>query len=156
MRETLFNWWGDKVAGARVLDLFAGSGALGFEAASRGASYVAMVEKQYSLCRKLRAQTSVLNAEDRIKVYGGDALTWLRRVGSESFDLVCIDPPFGRSEMVLRCCELLPGRGLLKQEALIYAESPAPLEPPADFTVLRQSRVGQVHGSLWQYSGDIQ
>ena len=152
LRETLFNWWRDEVADAKVLDLFAGSGALGFEAASRGAARVVMVEKQPSLCRHLRLQVEMLDAVDRIEVHGSDVLQWLRRDPVGRFDLICMDPPFSRSEIVSRCCELLLGGGWLRQGALVYAESSLPMEPAAGFTMLRSSRAGRAHGLMWQHA----
>ncbi|MGV0005733.1 MAG: 16S rRNA (guanine(966)-N(2))-methyltransferase RsmD [Candidatus Porifericomitaceae bacterium WSBS_2022_MAG_OTU9] len=155
MRETLFNWWRDHTSGASMLDLFAGTGVLGFEAASRGAAHVSMVEKQSSLCRQLWTQVDSFGASGRIKVHCADALKWLRMVPENCFDLVCLDPPFANVEDISTCCQLLLGRGWLKQGSLVYAESPSPLQVPDGFTMLRQSRTGQVHGSMWQCAAKV-
>lgn len=152
LRETLFNWWRDEVAGAKVLDLFAGSGALGFEAASRGAACVVMVERKPSLCRHLRLQVEALDAAGRIEVHASDVLQWLRREPVGRFDLICMDPPFSSSGTVSRCCELLLGGGWLRQGAMVYAESPSPMEPAEGFTMLRSSRAGRVHGLMWRHA----
>ena len=92
-RETLFNWLQDEIAGRRVLDLFAGSGALGFEAASRGATEVVLVERDAQLAASLRDSAQRLRAE-HVQVECADALAWLARSPDRRFELVFLDPPF--------------------------------------------------------------
>ncbi len=92
-RETLFNWLQHEVPGTRVIDLFAGSGALGFEAASRGAAGVLMLERDAELARSLRETAARLKAH-AVHVEAVDALAWLGRAAVPSFDLAFIDPPF--------------------------------------------------------------
>ena len=94
VRETLFNWLGQDLSGWRCLDVFAGSDALGFEAASRGAVQVVLVERDGQLVRGLRDTQARLKAGSRVQVEAGDGLAFLRRCGAGSFDLVFIDPPF--------------------------------------------------------------
>ncbi len=93
VRETLFNWLQGDVAGARCLDLFAGSGALGFEAASRGAAEVVMIERDPRALAALGAARERLGA-DRVELVAGDALAWLARDADRAFDVVFVDPPF--------------------------------------------------------------
>lgn len=93
VRETLFNWLGQDLDGWRCLDAYAGSGALGFEAASRGAAEVTLIERDARLAQSLRATQQRLKAE-AVKVETGDALAWMARCAPERFDLVFIDPPF--------------------------------------------------------------
>ena len=95
VRETLFNWLAPLITGARCLDLFAGSGALGFEAASRGAGRVAMIEKSANLVRVLRENRLLLDAR-QVEVIQADAGLWLAGQ-AEPFDLVFLDPPFAEN-----------------------------------------------------------
>ncbi|MGH8108729.1 MAG: 16S rRNA (guanine(966)-N(2))-methyltransferase RsmD, partial [Arenimonas sp.] len=94
VRETLFNWLQSQIAGKRVLDCFAGTGALGFEAASRGAAEVVLLEKVPALVNSLRESATRLKAGN-LKVESSDSFSWLGRQPTERFDLVFIDPPFG-------------------------------------------------------------
>src|SRR5690606_35849328 len=99
VRETLFNWlhhfWDGNYSQKRVLDLFAGTGALGFEAASRGVAHVQMVEKFPPAVAALRALRTKLKAE-HVRIHAGDALLALSRMTANSFDLIMLDPPFGQ------------------------------------------------------------
>lgn len=93
-RETLFNWLQPMLPGARVLDLFAGSGVLGFEAVSRGAREAVLVERDPTLCAALRASATRLQAGESIVVACTDALAFLRDAKTAPFDLAFVDPPF--------------------------------------------------------------
>lgn len=95
VRETLFNWLGQQLDGWRVLDAFAGTGALGLEAASRGAAKVQLLERQPRLVQSLRQVIERLQASDRVSAQAADALVWMARAPAASFDLVLLDPPFG-------------------------------------------------------------
>ena len=95
VRETLFNWLQQKIAGARVMDLFAGSGALGFEAASRGAREAFLVEQDPAVADTLRDTVTRLKAGGRVHIVQADALAWLQAPLHGRFDLVFVDPPFG-------------------------------------------------------------
>jgi len=153
VRETLFNWlthfWDGRFDDKRVLDLFAGSGALGFEAASRGAAQVQMVERDRAAVAALRALRDKLKA-DAVRIHAGDALGALERMAAERYDLALLDPPFGQNWL-----ERLwqPLQGVLAPGALVYAESESPLQPPAPFEVLRQDRAGAVYYHLLSHSG---
>lgn len=148
VRETLFNWLGNRVAGARCLDLFAGSGALGFEAASRGAVQVVMVEWDGALMRYLSEQAHVLDA-DTVELIHKDARRWVqltRPASMAPFDIVFLDPPFASDLMVLLCRQLEDG-GWLQSEALIYLEMPERKgEPPLpdNWAVIQSGCAGQV------------
>ena len=120
VRETLFNWLQPALPGARVLDLFAGTGALGFEAASRGAAGVLMVERDPDLAQSLREQAARLKA-DRVQVVSEDAVSWLGRSPDRAFDLVFLDPPFAAGLWQPAAAALAPW---LAPGALIYVESP--------------------------------
>ena len=117
-RETLFNWLQHEVAGRRVLDLFAGSGALGFEAASRGAGDVVLVERDAQLAASLRDSAQRLHAE-RVRVECADALAWLARDPDGAFDLVFVDPPFDAGLHARAMAALAPW---LAPEAWVYVE----------------------------------
>ncbi len=119
IRETLFNWLTPTVDGARCLDLFAGSGALGFEAASRGAAEVLMVDQDERTTRQLQATAKRLAATN-VTVRHAEAETFLAETAG-AFDIVFLDPPF-RHGHVARCCELLDAGGWLREGALVYIE----------------------------------
>jgi 16S rRNA (guanine(966)-N(2))-methyltransferase RsmD len=147
VRETLFNWLGQDLAGWRVLDAFAGSGALGFEAASRGAAEVLLLERDPTLVRSLQASQARLKAA-ALRVEPADALGWMARCAPASFDLVLLDPPFGAG---LQAPALAAAAPLLGPGGLLYLESPAALAPPdmpLEFALLRQGRAGAVHYHL--------
>ncbi|MCG5513324.1 16S rRNA (guanine(966)-N(2))-methyltransferase RsmD [Ectothiorhodospira shaposhnikovii] len=148
VRETLFNWLQPVIQGARCLDLFAGSGALGFEAASRGASRVVMVERDARVAAHLGAQVEVLET-DRVQVMARDGLAYLAAC-DESFDLVFLDPPYGKG-LLPDCLAHLSRPGLLRPGARLYLEqalSEPETELPAGWTVLRETRAGDVFGRL--------
>ena len=151
VRETLFNWLGQWLDGQRCLDLFAGSGALGFEAASRGASRVVMVDSDRQVAAHLEAARRTMDAA-QVEVVHGDAREYLARRG-EPFDVVFLDPPF-RQNAVPGLLAVLPPR--LSTGARVYAESAAPVEPSAPWHVLRSDRAGQVHFQLLEWRGDDQ
>ncbi len=147
VRETLFNWLGQDLAGWRVLDAFAGSGALGFEAASRGAAEVLLLERDPALVRSLQSSQVRLKAE-RLRVEQADAVAWMARCGPGQFDLVLLDPPFDAG---LQAPALTAAAPLLGSGGLLYLESPAALAPeavPLEFALLRQGRAGAVHYHL--------
>ncbi len=122
VRETVFNWLQQDVEGCRVLDAFAGSGALGFEALSRGAKDVIFLEKHPAAAVQLKENLQTLGASNA-QVWATDALVWLTQ-NPEPFDLVFLDPPFGKNllQPAMDSLQLLPG-------ALIYIEHEARLKP---------------------------
>jgi len=146
LRETLFNWLGQDLTGKACLDLFAGSGALGFESASRGARQVVMVEHNAAVHRALLATQTALAAA-RVELHRLDALVFLR-TDARRYDVVFLDPPF-RLGWLARLLPLLPLR--LEPEARVYVESEEPVVMPAGFEILKQSRAGQVRGLLIKY-----
>ena len=149
IRETLFNWLAEIVPGSRCLDLFAGTGALGFEALSRGARSAVLVEKNKQLARKLEETRTALIARDA-EVVNADAVTWLAN-SHEPFDVVFLDPPF-HQDFVKTTCALLTNRGHLAPAAYVYTET-EPGVPPRlpGLTALKQARAGQVEYRLYQY-----
>ena len=148
VRETLFNWLAPVVTGARCLDLFAGSGALGFEVASRGAREVVMVERAPGVVRVLQANARVLGAPE-IRVEHADALAWLA-AGGTAFDIVFLDPPFAGG-LLAPACDLLERNGWLADGAYVYLEAAADGPPPRlpeRWQPLREKRAGQVRYAL--------
>ena len=146
LRETLFNWLGQDLTGKVCLDLFAGSGALGFEAASRGAHLVVMVEQVTAVYRALRETQATLSAE-QVEMHCADAFGFLK-TDTRRYDVVFLDPPF-QLGWLPRLLPLLPIR--LASEARIYLEAEEAVTVPAGFDVLRKTRAGQVHGVLIKY-----
>ena len=145
VRETLFNWLGQRLDGLACLDLFAGSGALGFEALSRGASRVVMVENDRNVAAALRESAKQLEAAGA-EIVAGDAIGYLER-GTESFDVAFLDPPYA-SDLAVRAMQLLGAR--LKPGARVYVESAEPLETPAKWRALREDRAGAVRYALYE------
>jgi 16S rRNA (guanine966-N2)-methyltransferase len=144
IRETLFNWLQEQIPGASCLDLFAGSGALGLEAASRGAGRVVMLERAASAVEQLRKNVDLLG-EQGIRIEQADALEWLRGRG-EPFDIVFLDPPFAEDLLEI-CCRQLEQNGWLKSGASIYIESDVKKgipELPAGWRMVREKKAGQV------------
>ncbi len=146
VRETLFNWLQNDIAGAHCLDLFTGSGALSFEAASRGCASVLMLENQPAAIQKLNDNIRQLGAE-HIRLQAGDAMAWLRQSsGDEAFDIVFIDPPFDAGYLV-EACALLEQKQCLAEHACIYLEMDsrqALPTLPANWRVVREKKAGQV------------
>ena len=144
VRETLFNWLQPVIANARCLDLFAGSGALGLEAASRGAREVVLLDIAPRVVYQLEANRDLLGLT-RVKVVKADAMLWLEQ-DPQPFDLVFVDPPFGTS-LLGEVCNKLETRGWLTADALIYLEEDARRQfpsLPASWHWYRQQRAGQV------------
>ncbi|MDH0867994.1 16S rRNA (guanine(966)-N(2))-methyltransferase RsmD [Mitsuaria sp. GD03876] len=154
VRETVFNWLGQDLSGWRVLDAFAGSGALGFEAASRGAAKVVLLERDGKLAAALRANLKRLDKDNTVpmSIEGADALAWMRRGAAGSFDLVFLDPPFAQDLFVAALTAAAP---LLAENGLIYLESAAPVEAPPELglTVWKEGRAGAVHYRLLRRGG---
>jgi 16S rRNA (guanine(966)-N(2))-methyltransferase RsmD len=146
VRETLFNWLGQDQSGWRVLDAFAGSGALGFEAASRGAGEVLLLEQDGALATSLQAVKQRLHA-DTVTVLRTDALAWMARCAPARFELVLLDPPFEGSQLPLA---LSAAASLVVPGGYLYVESADALaEPPAKYSLHRQLKAGAVHAQLW-------
>ena len=144
VRETLFNWLGTRLPGARCLDLFAGSGALGLESLSRGAAHVTFVERDGAAARELRARLSEWGATGA-EVEHGDALRFLGGAG-RPFDVVFLDPPFD-SDFLTLAADRLESGGWLAPGALIYVECAArnglPPLPPT-WTTTKAKQAGEV------------
>jgi len=151
VRETVFNWLGQDLTGLSCLDLFAGSGALGFEALSRGAASVVMVEKNPAALAALRENARKLAAAN-LTVVRGDALEFARGARSR-FDVVFVDPPY---RLNLQAAALALVRGLLVEEGRVYAGSEAALEPPRGWAILKRARAGKVHFHLLGRTPDDQ
>ena len=150
VRETLFNWLQPTIAGADCLDLFAGTGALGFEAASRGAARVVMIENAIAPARGLVEQAGVLGARN-IEIVQRDALAWIADAAPEAFDIVFLDPPFGRG-LAERACRDLIEHKRLAEGALIYVETGAGLALEHErLQKFKQGKAGQVQYCLLRF-----
>ena len=148
VRETLFNWLQGRLPGASVLDLFAGSGALGLEAVSRGARDAVLVERDPRLAESLRATVARLRAGDRVEIACADALAWLRGQPRRAFDIVFLDPPYTAGLWESALAALGPW---LAQDAWLYLESPAdaPTRPGADWLPYREGSTRESHYALF-------
>ncbi len=146
IRETLFNWLQPMLPGARCLDLFAGSGVLGLEAASRGAGEVLLLDQAPQVIHQLQGHIADLQLS-QAQALQADALSWLQSPPlNASFDIVFIDPPF--SERLLEpCCQRLASSGLLAENARVYLERDVVESPPffsPEWQILREKKSGQV------------
>ena len=151
VRETLFNWLGQRLDGLACLDLFAGSGALGFEAASRGAARVVMVENDRAAFRALEETHQTIGFAP-VELVFGDAFDYLQR-GDALFDVVFLDPPF-RQNALAAALERLPRR--LAPRARVYVEAPEAHAAGAGWGELKRARAGQVSYQLLEWRGDDQ
>jgi 16S rRNA (guanine966-N2)-methyltransferase len=149
VRETLFNWLMPVLAGARVVDVFAGTGALGLEAVSRGAARAVLVERDAALARSLDETVTRLSAHGSVEVAHGDALAWLGRQAPASFDLAFVDPPFEADLWQPTLAALLPK---LAQGAWLYVESPPEQAPllPKEWALHREGRTREVRYALYR------
>lgn len=149
VRETLFNWLGQNLDGWRVLDAFAGTGALGFEAASRGAAEALLLEVDGALVASLRSSRERLGAE-AVKIERGEALRWMAGCTPLRFEAVLLDPPFDAG---LGAAAVAAAARLVVPGGYVYLEGPKPLqepEMPAGLVLHRSLRAGAVHAQLWQ------
>ena len=142
VRETLFNWLGQDLAGWHCLDLFAGSGILGFEAASRGAESVVLVERDAKAFATLQKNAAIF-ASDRLRPQRADALEFIAMAARQEqhFDLILLDPPY-RQDWLARVTPLLPA--LAKPGMRIYAEAEHRIEALGDWRTRKQGQAGQV------------
>jgi 16S rRNA (guanine966-N2)-methyltransferase len=143
VRETLFNWLGQQLAGQRCLDLYAGSGALSLEAASRGALLAVAIDRNRALVDAIRANAAAIGA-NALEAHVADARAWLARE-SRTFDVIFLDPPFGDDPWpwLLPACDTALADG-----GVIYVEAGREIEPPAGLAVRRHAKAGQVHYHL--------
>jgi 16S rRNA (guanine966-N2)-methyltransferase len=152
VRETLFNWLQYDILGSRCLDLYAGSGALSFEAASRGAKFVVQVENNHVACRNLKANALTLGAE-QIKIVQSEVFRYLAN-GVETFDVVFIDPPFNLN-LAAQTCQWLEDKGWLASHAKIYVETERSCKlemMPENWRLLKQKTAGEVMYHLFKRS----
>jgi 16S rRNA (guanine966-N2)-methyltransferase len=155
IRETLFNWLAPDIHQAQCLDLCAGSGALGFEAVSRGAAAAVLLETQSAAAAALKAHCQVLGTQ-AVRVLQQDALRYLQQGPCETFNLVFLDPPFAANlwqDLVLA----LVARPWLAENALVYIEAPLnqPLQLPASLQLIKDKQAGRVAYRLYRYNFDL-
>jgi 16S rRNA (guanine966-N2)-methyltransferase len=143
IRETLFNWLAPNLQGAYCLDLFAGSGALGFEALSRGAGFVVLVDQSPAVVKVLREESKQLKAEN-VEIYQANAPKI--KFPQKLFDIVFLDPPFQKN-LLLSSCFYLEENSLLAEHAHIYLEAKESLDEaalPGNWRLLKSKKAGQV------------
>lgn len=148
IRETLFNWLQPVITGARCLDMFAGSGLLGIEALSRGASEVVFIEKQLQACAQLQENIDRLHLQHATMIHG-DVFECIEAV-EQPFDIVFVDPPFHQG-LLGKAVNLLTDRQLLKPAARVYLESEVEVKAeslPESWQIIRAKKAGQVFYQL--------
>ena len=144
VRETLFNWLGQELDGWHCLDLFAGSGALGFEAASRGAERVVMLEKMPRVLAALHENHELLHKPDAVEIVRGDALQYLAATTAK-FDLIFLDPPYNKGWID----KLSPGLPrILKDDGQLYVEAEYEITSLGAWHTVRHGKAGEVHFHL--------
>ncbi len=148
VRETLFNWLGQDLTGKRCLDLFAGSGALTLEAASRSAILAVAIERNRALAESIRANAQTIGA-GAVEVHAAPARAWLSRE-TRAYDVVFLDPPFRDDPWpwLLPACE-----AKLADGGVIYAEAAREIAPTAGLAPWRHDKAGQVHYHLFRKVG---
>ncbi len=149
VRVTLFNWLQPVISGAYCLDLFAGTGVLGLEAASRGAASVVLVEQNKRLAEQLQQNIETLGATG-VCIEQSDALAWLRHT-RHKFDLVFLDPPYSQG-LIEKSCTLLRKNKCLRSHALIYIEAEQDIQIPSYLKIKKQGVAGQVNYILAEIS----
>lgn len=145
IRETLFNWIHQEIVAARCLDLFAGTGALAFEALSRGAKEVVMVESSPKLIESLKQHAETLGSKNHT-IQLADAMSWLKQ-GIKGFDIIFLDPPFGQ-DYIGKCCATIIEESLLNDNGMVYIESEKNLTLPDGWELQKQTKAGQVQSML--------
>ena len=149
----MFNWLAENVIGARCADLYAGSGALGFEAASRGARQVILVDRDRAVAQFLRQEAKKLSAA-QVEVVHAQALAYIDDL-HKPFDILFVDPPFALgTDLIEKTCSRLSSAQALKDPSLVYVESPAcwTVNVPASWEPLKSKRAGQVGYHLFSAS----
>lgn len=144
IRETLFNWLTPVINGAYCLDLFAGSGALGFETLSRGAEKVVMVDSESQVIAQLEANRQMLGAEN-LEIHHMNAAQYLPQAKG-SFDIIFLDPPF-QKQLIPKFCQLIAENNLLKPKGYVYIETDLALSPddlPTSWQIIKQKQAGKV------------
>lgn len=159
IRETVFNWLQPYINQSCCLDMYAGSGVLGFEALSRGAREVVFIEQNIKTAKNLKENIDMLDAKNAT-VFRLDALTWLQssvtdKRHNNKFDLVFLDPPF-HSDLLAKSCALLNSSGCLAEDAIIYAEHniDSDIKVPENWVVLKEKKAGQVTYKLFENRSD--
>jgi len=145
VRETLFNWLSNNIVGAYCLDCFAGSGALGFEALSRGAAWVTMIDNSKNVVENLKVNAALLGAKT-IDFHCAKFPFLEPRFAENPFDIVFLDPPYHQG-LIAICCEFLEKNHYLKEGALIYIEAERKLTSlpiPENWHILKSQKAGQV------------
>ncbi len=156
IRETLFNWLQDSIQGETCLDLFAGSGALGFEALSRGASHVDFIEQNTAAANSIRSNIARLNTKHG-SVYCSDAFEWLDKYAqdSEKYGLVLLDPPF-KGEALSQAIVKLESANLLRENGLVYIETDKNSldeDLPSNWIKVKSKKAGAVQYGLYNFLG---
>lgn len=155
IRETLFNWLQFEVPGANCLDVFAGSGALGFEAMSRGAAHVTCLELSQPNAAQLIANQKLLKA-DKLEIVQTDSLAWLSQQAMTPFDVIFLDPPFHQALMQTSLDKLF-ANGYVSETSWLYLEQEKSLDwprLPSGWKCYRDKTTLQVRLGLWRFEGN--
>ncbi len=150
-KETLFNWLMYDIHNARCLDCFSGSGSLAFEALSRSAQSVTLLERDKQVCQQLKLNLQSLKVENAL-VIETDSISYLQQRSTQPFNIVFIDPPFNKS-LLQPCCDALENNAYLAKNALIYVEMEKKIDlftPPSSWELIKEKSTGQVIYQLYK------
>ena len=151
VKETVFTWLQNNIKNAYVLDLFAGSGALGFEALSRGATHVTLVELDYHNFKLLCEQANSFDEKEKISIINNDALNYLEKC-KEKFDIIFLDPPY-KAHLLKPALEILLRNNIISEHTLLYVEmNSGDNESIAGYEKIKEQIAGQAKYSLWKKS----
>lgn len=152
VRETLFNWITNNIKNKNILDLYAGSGSLGFESLSRGAKHVVFLEKNKDLVNFLYINKNKLNLFNSVKILQTNSINYINNFAFQSFDIVFIDPPFYKG-LVYPSCNLLESNGWLNDNSFIYLEVESNLDLfflPITWILYKELSFGKSHILLYR------
>ena len=150
-KETLFNWLFNDLDKTECLDMFSGTGSLGFEALSRGATHITFIEKQKGLCRSMDALAKKLNIKSQVKIINANAMALNFESINESYDLIFLDPPFNEG-LVKKALDIISKYNLLKEHGCLYIECEKELDIESistDFSKLKESKSGEAKYYLY-------
>lgn len=150
VRVTLFNWLMPYIQNAMCLDAFAGSGALGLEAWSRGAQYIDFIEQNPILAQSIQEHAKLFGAEQKVAVHQSDALSFLAQTKNKLYDIIFLDPPF-QSALYVSIIEMIETYSLLTPGGLLYVEAASlPVLSPGIWRCLKEKKAGLVHYALFE------
>lgn len=156
VRETLFNWLAYFIPGSQCLDAFAGSGALGFEALSRGAKKITMLDQNPKIIHRINESIEKLNCKQWVDLIQTDSIKWLKQQSEVSYDIIFLDPPY-QSRLLLPSCNLIKKNQMIKPNGYIYIETDKNFELsqlPKEWKLIKHKKASQVVYNLFKNTSE--